>query len=296
MLHANGKSSSSNLQGIPWDRLPLERSQYRKDRMRQYENYTNVIKETLKRYQALNDFLEHGAIHACCHCCVREHESKRCRVCAPCDCSPRYSRQAAAACQILSHSVAFAEVPECLDLPNQHQLFPFERNLGFLQTSIVHFQLRNLLYATAGHIVYAMHHNCIKQYNTITEEKKTIMDLSGQTRTPFNLGQVYVSTMCAAHGLVAAGAPQGASAIRLSVWMQLVCQGCQSPDAHSLCNTGTVWRCRLHHRVQSSQQDTGPMGATVRISIPTCVYRRLHGGGCYSDQWGRPCVVPQGGR
>ena len=100
-----------------------------------------------------------------------------------------------------------AEVPECLELPSERQLFPFLRNMPFLHTTIVHFQLRNLLWAASAHDVFAVHRNCIKCYNTVSSECTTVMDLSGQGRGAFNLGEVLVSTMCAGHGLVAAGAP-----------------------------------------------------------------------------------------
>jgi hypothetical protein len=92
----------------------------------------------------------------------------------------------------------------------QSSLFNFHRNHPFLKTTVVHFQLRNLLWATTGHDVYAVHNNAVKRYNVVTKDVQTVIDLSGslpEHGPPAHAEQVFVSTACAAHALVAAGAP-----------------------------------------------------------------------------------------
>jgi hypothetical protein len=97
-----------------------------------------------------------------------------------------------------------AEIPTCLEVEQQQSLYPFHSNVKSLQTTIVHFQLRNLLWATTGHDIYAVNQNCVKHTNVLTEKTTCVLDLSGQSHE--SVRQVHVATACAGHGLVVAGA------------------------------------------------------------------------------------------
>ena len=98
-----------------------------------------------------------------------------------------------------------AEIPACLQVPRNNDIYIFARNMPFLHTSIVHFQLRNLLWATTAHDIYCVHNNSVVHWNVLTRESRIVLNLTGAERGSQNYGQVYVSTVCAAHGLVAAG-------------------------------------------------------------------------------------------
>ena len=95
-------------------------------------------------------------------------------------------------------------------MPVKQELFSFLHNYSFVHSTIVHFQLRNLLWATTSHDVYAVHNNCIMRNHVVTQHSRLVLDLTGAERGTQNAGQVHVSTMCAAHGLIAAGAHSAA--------------------------------------------------------------------------------------
>lgn len=60
---ANTAVTKQGLQGIPWDRLPLERAKYRQDRVKQYQNYFNASKALYTKHGSLPEFLKQGAQH-----------------------------------------------------------------------------------------------------------------------------------------------------------------------------------------------------------------------------------------
>jgi hypothetical protein len=86
-------------------------------------------------------------------------------------------------------------------------LYEFYRNYPELQTSIVHFQLRNLVWATTSHDVAVVHNNCVHKWNMMTGATKTVLDLTGTgKKSPLQfMGLVHISTACAKAGLLAAG-------------------------------------------------------------------------------------------
>ncbi|KAK9804828.1 hypothetical protein WJX72_007603 [[Myrmecia] bisecta] len=89
--------------------------------------------------------------------------------------------------------------------------YSFHRNARAVRSTIVHFQLRNLVWATSKHDIYVMHENCINHWSEITRKTTKVLDLSGETqsaRAP-GLGRVQISTLCVRHHLVAAGGFQG---------------------------------------------------------------------------------------
>jgi hypothetical protein len=87
-----------------------------------------------------------------------------------------------------------------------------------LRTSIVHFQLRNLVWATTSHDIYAIHQNCVMHTNVLTEQTSCVVDLSGQSHE--SVRQVHIATACAGHGLVAAGAPVRPFLLRIVTQVQ----------------------------------------------------------------------------
>lgn len=99
-----------------------------------------------------------------------------------------------------------ASLTQCPMAPG---IFTFYRNFRDVQTSIVHFQLRNLLWATSSHDLYVVHNNSLKHWNLVRREHRTILDLSGGPNSSPNMGVVYVSTACVSGGFAAAGGFNG---------------------------------------------------------------------------------------
>ncbi|KAL4427141.1 hypothetical protein ABPG77_001145 [Micractinium sp. CCAP 211/92] len=96
------------------------------------------------------------------------------------------------------------------------RFFSFYRNWRQARSSIVHFQLRNLLWATTAHDLYLVHENKVQHWNSVAQRSgagghgsgvSTVMDVSGGVTGAVapGLGQVQLCTLCAREGLVAGG-------------------------------------------------------------------------------------------
>lgn len=73
--------------------------------------------------------------------------------------------------------------------------FDFIRNWRAVSSSIVHFQLRNLLWASSAHDVYVVHDNRVRHWNAVTRAVEEVIDLRGPPKGPRlpGLGRVQVS-------------------------------------------------------------------------------------------------------
>ncbi|XP_071692878.1 uncharacterized WD repeat-containing protein C2A9.03-like [Rutidosis leptorrhynchoides] len=95
--------------------------------------------------------------------------------------------------------------------------YDFRRNSRSVKSTILHFQLRNLVWATSNHNVYFMSHFCINHWSSLTCNKKDILNLSGHVapceKHPGSLlegfTQTQVSTMAVKDNLLVAGGFQG---------------------------------------------------------------------------------------
>ena len=110
--------------------------------------------------------------------------------------------------------------------------FDFFRSYRCVQSSVVHFQLRHLLWATSGVDVYVQNNNTVSHWNlaTRTETKVRwsyvlrltdtvnnhlqVLDAATMHRCNSSLGKVQLSTLCVKHGLVAAGGFNGELLVR----------------------------------------------------------------------------------
>ena len=87
-----------------------------------------------------------------------------------------------------------------------HQFYEFENNERQLRSSIVHFQLRNLVWATSPHDVFVTHVNEIAHYSYHTEKITPVLSLEG---LQLCLGRVQISTMAVQDSLCIAGSFYG---------------------------------------------------------------------------------------
>mmetsp|Transcript_35217 Transcript_35217/g.78380 ORF Transcript_35217/g.78380 Transcript_35217/m.78380 type:complete len:493 (-) Transcript_35217:1439-2917(-) len=85
--------------------------------------------------------------------------------------------------------------------------YDFVRNSRAVQSNIVHFQLRNLVWATSRNDVFVTHENCISHWNPVTCKVTEVINLAGNTRCNRMQGisRVQISTLCVKEGIVAAG-------------------------------------------------------------------------------------------
>ncbi|KAG2485962.1 hypothetical protein HYH03_015405 [Edaphochlamys debaryana] len=195
-----GGANAKDLQGIPWDRLQFDRSTYRDTRLRQYRNYTNVLPDD-----------DGGAYRA--------------ELAPLCVAPRRYGTSGAPAPPYPPPADGAAPPPPP---PAAHSsrgppFFSFVRNSRAVQSNIVHFQLRNLVWATSPNDVFVVHDNCVNHWNPTARTVTEVLNLSGggggggggggrgggsSSRVP-GLGRVQVSTLCVAGDLVAAGGFMG---------------------------------------------------------------------------------------
>ena len=110
---------------------------------------------------------------------------------------------------------------ECVPTSRDGRFFAFARNSRSVRPSIVHFQLRNLVWATSPSDVYTACDARIVHWNGVAREKATVLDLSGEpwapplgppgpgAAGPLGGGRVQVGTCTVAHGLAVAGGFNG---------------------------------------------------------------------------------------
>jgi len=99
---------------------------------------------------------------------------------------------------------------ECKEVEKGHTFFKFCRNTRSVRSTIVHFQLRNLLCATSKHDVYVNNRNCIIHYSSITRRSTPVLDLASTSGAAgMGWGHVQVCTLNAQPGLLVAGGFHG---------------------------------------------------------------------------------------
>lgn len=140
-----------DIQGIPWERLQFNRSAYRNTRLQQYRNYTNVL-------PADNG----GAYRA---------------ELAPLCAAPR--RGATAGVTRGESSGGAGSGSGCSTAARGPPFFTFVRNSRAVQSNIVHFQLRNLVWATSPNDVFVVHDNCVNHWDPAARSVTEVLNLRG---------------------------------------------------------------------------------------------------------------------
>lgn len=144
-LTAEMIANGTDIQGIPWDTLPLSRADCRANRLSDLVRNRDAMD-----YDGLKSFLK---------------EPKR-----------------------------------------DGKFFDFFSNARTVKSTIVHFQLRNLAWATSKHDVYVVYDGAVMHWDAATKQKKMVFDLNGtEAWNDFNLGPIQVSTIIAKDDLVIAG-------------------------------------------------------------------------------------------
>ncbi|KAJ4799512.1 Transducin/WD40 repeat-like superfamily protein [Rhynchospora pubera] len=95
--------------------------------------------------------------------------------------------------------------------------YDFHHNTRSVKSTILHFQLRNLVWATSKHDVYLMSHHSVLHWSALTSEKKELIDVQGHVapseKHPGSLlegfYQTQVSTLAVKDNLLVAGGFQG---------------------------------------------------------------------------------------
>ena len=102
--------------------------------------------------------------------------------------------------------------------PHTRRFF-FYRNWRRVHTTIVHFQLRNLIWPTSSNEVYYVSNNQVRRFNSVARGRGAVGDIvidvsaANRSRIP-GMDSVNVCTMCAKYGVVAAGGFGGELVVR----------------------------------------------------------------------------------
>lgn len=94
--------------------------------------------------------------------------------------------------------------PQPRPLPRQRASYRFVRNWRGVPSSIVHFQLRNLLWAASAHDVFVVYDNRVQHWNSAMRRCEDVLDLRGAPKGPRlpSMGRVQVRAVrCVRLGL-----------------------------------------------------------------------------------------------
>ncbi|KAI4307369.1 hypothetical protein L6164_030568 [Bauhinia variegata] len=116
---------------------------------------------------------------------------------------------------------------ECLEVHKGNNFYDFQFNTRLVKSTIVHFQLRNLLWATSKHDVYLMQNYSVMHWSSLLRRGKEVLNVvkpivptlkrPGFLAQP--LSRVQISTMAVKENLMLAGGFQG----------ELICKNLNQP-------------------------------------------------------------------
>lgn len=109
---------------------------------------------------------------------------------------------------------------ECLHVTREGKFYAFRQNTRAAKPSVVHFQLRNLVWATSKHDIYVMHNSAVLHWSPLRRTLSEVLnaarplvpapEVQGKAWALQSLGRhVQISTMCVKNNLLVAGGFQG---------------------------------------------------------------------------------------
>ncbi|XP_017700707.2 uncharacterized WD repeat-containing protein C2A9.03-like isoform X2 [Phoenix dactylifera] len=106
---------------------------------------------------------------------------------------------------------------ECKQVERSCTFYDFQFNTRLVKSTIVHFQLRNLLWATSKHDVYTVQNYSVMHWSSLLRRGKEVLNVAGQIvpakkhrgSSAHSLSRVLISTLVVKDNLMAAGGFQG---------------------------------------------------------------------------------------
>ncbi|KAF0911859.1 hypothetical protein E2562_012341 [Oryza meyeriana var. granulata] len=155
---------------------------------------------------------------------------------------------------------------ECKQVERKDTFYDFHLNTRLVKSTIVHFQLRNLLWATSKHDVYLMQNYSVMHWSSLLQRRKEVLNVAGQfipsqnVRGAMPLSRVQISTMALKGNLMVAGGFQG----------ELICKYVDQPGV-AFCTNLTGNNNSITNAVDIYQ---APNGATrVMAANNDCIVR-----------------------
>ncbi|CAD5185811.1 unnamed protein product, partial [Musa acuminata subsp. malaccensis] len=116
---------------------------------------------------------------------------------------------------------------ECKNVDHENTFYDFHYNTRLVKSTIVHFQLRNLVWATSKHDVYMVQNYSVMHWSSLLRRGKEVLNVAGKVvptqkhcgSSPQQLSRVHISTMSVKGNLLVAGGFQG----------ELICKSLDQP-------------------------------------------------------------------
>ncbi|GFP94785.1 uncharacterized WD repeat-containing protein c2a9.03 [Phtheirospermum japonicum] len=148
----------------------------------------------------------------------------------------------------------------CKDTEKDGLYYEFRRNARSVKSTILHFQLRNLVWAASKHDVYLMSHFSVMHWSSLTCKKSEILNVSGHVvpceKHPGNLSegftQTQISTLAVKDKLLVAGGFQG----------ELICKYLDRPGV-SYCTRTTYEDNAITNAIEIYESDSGAVHFTA---------------------------------
>ncbi|KAL6897996.1 hypothetical protein ACP4OV_006592 [Aristida adscensionis] len=148
----------------------------------------------------------------------------------------------------------------CKQVENSSKYYEFHHNTRLVKPSILHFQLRNLLWATSKHDVYYMSNSTVGHWSSLSHTSSDVLDFSGHVapaeKHPGSLVEgfsgVQVSTLAVNEGLLVAGGFQG----------ELICRGLDDCKV-KFCTRTTLSDNAITNAIDIHRSTSGSLRITV---------------------------------
>lgn len=109
---------------------------------------------------------------------------------------------------------------ECQEFRKDGKFYDFHYNTRSVKSTFVHFQLRNLVWATSKHDVYLMSNYSVMHWSSLKRKSTEVLNVAGPLtpsreveKNPWaiqhGLGRIQISTMCVMDNLLVAGGFEG---------------------------------------------------------------------------------------
>ena len=155
-------SRGRDIQGIPWDRLQFTRERYREKRVSEYKNYANLD-------------IDVGRLDAVCTPVAEVGEDDARGFGAGFDECFGVDEGFDAG----GHGLGRVRERAADARRSNGKYYHFAHNTRAVRSNFVHFQLRNLVWATSKNDAYVMSENRIVHWNAATRRATTTLDLDG---------------------------------------------------------------------------------------------------------------------
>ncbi|KAM0897894.1 hypothetical protein ACQ4PT_022268 [Festuca glaucescens] len=104
---------------------------------------------------------------------------------------------------------------ECKQVERNDKFYDFCFNTRLVKSTVVHFQLRNLVWATSKHDVYTTQNNSVVHWSSLLQRGKEVLNVAGQVvpnqegHGARTLPRVQISTLAVKNNLIVAGGFRG---------------------------------------------------------------------------------------